>query len=80
MGGGGAKWVMKRGTCALRTMRMERRHFTNSVLPVLNRTVRIVRYYATHFSPVMGTHLFIRYIVAITVTSLVTTITNKHLQ
>jgi hypothetical protein len=28
--------------------------------------------------PVMGTHSFIRYI--ITVTSLVTTVTNKHLQ
>jgi hypothetical protein len=29
---------------------------------------------------VMGTHSFIRYIVTVTVTSLVTTVTNKHLQ
>jgi hypothetical protein len=31
-------------------------------------------------APVMGTHSFIRYIVTVTVTSLVTTITNEHLQ
>jgi hypothetical protein len=30
--------------------------------------------------PVMGTHSFIRYIVTVTVTSLVTTVTNEHLQ
>jgi hypothetical protein len=30
--------------------------------------------------PVMGTHTFIRYIVTVIVTSLVTTVTNKHLQ
>jgi hypothetical protein len=29
---------------------------------------------------VMGTHSFIRYIVTVTVTSLVTTVTNEHLQ
>jgi hypothetical protein len=32
------------------------------------------------FKPVMGTHSFIRYIVTVTVTSLVTTVTNEHLQ
>jgi hypothetical protein len=30
--------------------------------------------------PVMGTHSFICYIVTVTVTSLVTTVTNEHLQ
>jgi hypothetical protein len=32
------------------------------------------------YTAVMGTHSFIRYIVTLTVTSLVTTVTNKHLQ
>jgi hypothetical protein len=32
------------------------------------------------YDPVMGTHSFIRYIVTVTVTSLVTTFTNEHLQ
>jgi hypothetical protein len=34
----------------------------------------------TYMEPVMGTHSFIRYIVTVTVTSLVTTVTNEHLQ
>jgi hypothetical protein len=32
------------------------------------------------FNAVMGTHSFIHYIVTVTVTSLVTTVTNEHLQ
>jgi hypothetical protein len=35
--------------------------------------------FANKSTPVMGTHSFIRYIVTVTVTSLVTTVTNKHL-
>jgi hypothetical protein len=33
----------------------------------------------SHISPVMGTHSFIRYFVAVTVTSLVTAVTNEFL-